>query len=193
MQSLLRMTGALTTIIGLSLCLPITVQAKETQGTAQSTRLKGSTGTVEFRVAAPDLKRISKARVIVIDKNGKVVSSGVTDSRGTWLATLRPELDQRFKQVRPMGTVTALVLAHGYNEEVEFEVPVFPGSIQPVMMIPIAPNRRNEPQADLGNLHRHDIMRMIDAYAREQGLTRQPSVAGEKGYAPWSPQPQGRG
>lgn len=172
--------AALVSLIGFSIYAPA-VQA-QTAGTTK----------VEFRLASPDLKKISGGRIIVIDDTGKVVSTGLTDSQGTWQATVPVEEDPRFKSVRTMGTVTALALAQGYNEEAVFEVPVFAGSVQPIMMIPLSTGRRNEPGYTLGNLHRQDVIRMIDAYAKELDLTKQPPIPGEQGYAPWGSDVKGR-
>ena len=142
---------------------------------------------IEFRVSSPDLKKINGARVLVISDKGTIMANGLTNSEGIWNSKLQVTQDPRFSNIREMGTVTAILFAQGYNEEVVFEVPVYPNSIQPVSMVPIQPGKRNEPVKWLGNLHRHDIGRMVDRYANETGLAKQPGVSGTFGNAAWSP------
>lgn len=160
--------------------LPVHADGKEIKNEIKN-------ASVEFRVSSPNLKSINGARIIVIGDNGDIMANGTTNTSGIWSTTLRVKQDPRFSNVRQMGTVTAIVVADGYNEEAVFEVPVFPGSIQPVTMAPIQPNHRNEPIKDLGNLHRHDLTRMIDQYAKELGLSKQTAIQGEQGYSSWSP------
>ncbi len=143
---------------------------------------------VEFRISSPDLKNIGGARVIIINNKGAIIANGVTNSSGVWSSFLHTEQDPRFVNIHQLGTVTAIVTAVGYNEEVVFEVPVFPGSIQPVTMVPLRPSQRNEPINDLGNLHRHDIRQMIDRYANELGLAKQKPLPGERDDDHWSPE-----
>lgn len=86
-----------------------------------------------------------------------------------------------------MGIVTAIAIANGYNEQVIFEVPVQKHAVESIMMMPIRPNHRNEPTMTVGSIHRHDLSRMINAYAAKVGLKRQDPIPGEQDYAPWSP------
>jgi len=141
---------------------------------------------IEFRVATPDAKTVDGARVIVVEQGGKVLASGVTDKSGIWIASIPIEQDLRFQDIREMGTVTAIAAANGYNEQVVFEVPVVQDGVQPIILNPVQPNKRNEPTVALGNLHRHDVMQFINRYAKALGLQKQSPIPGEKGYAPWN-------
>ncbi|QSO47199.1 hypothetical protein [Alicyclobacillus mengziensis] len=144
--------------------------------------------TIEFRVGTPNLKRVQHARIMVIAPDGNVVASGFTDPSGIWTAYLpnHPQ-DPRFKAVRKLGIATAIVLANGYNEEVVVDVPVDAHAVQPVILKPIQLGKRNEPHVSLGNLHHHDIQRMVDAYAQKFHLKKQPPISSERGDSPWSP------
>lgn len=146
-----------------------------------------ATATVEFRVASVQQQNIVDAEIIVIDENGDILARGRTDAMGKWLCSVPWKVDPRFDDVRPVRTVTAIVVATGYNEHVLFEVPVRPHAVQPVLMTPVGANRRNEPTYGLGNLHRTEIQKMVDSYAKQSGLKRQQPVPGEEGYAPWGP------
>lgn len=159
--------------------------------------LKGAAGSpargpmisaeVEFRISTPEQKRVSGARVIVVAANGKVIATGVTGSDGKWSAKLRVKKDARFAPVQSMGTVTALIVARGYNEEVLFEVPVYSGAVQPVVLRPVQTGVRNEPGAELGNLHRMILMGIVDHYAQLAKLQKQQPIPGEQNYSPWGP------
>jgi hypothetical protein len=143
------------------------------------------TDTVQFRiVSAVDFKPLSKARVIVVGQNGRLLGTGLTNSEGAWSTRLTVPLDPRFKDI---GVVTAICVANGHNENVVFEVPVKQGTIQPVTLYPIKPKLRNEPSATLGQLHHLDVLDIVNKYAQQVGLTRQRAVEGELGYAPWGP------
>ncbi|WDL95797.1 hypothetical protein [Alicyclobacillus sp. ALC3] len=160
-----------------------TAQGNATQPKAGA----GQFETVLFRVGSPSGKRVSGARVIVLDPDGDIVTTGLTDATGEWGAPVPIQVDGRFASVRRMGTVAAIVVATGYNEQVIFTIPVLPHAVQPVILNPITPGARNEPLATLGNLHRQDVRVLIDTYANKLGLKRQPPVHGEYGYAPWGP------
>lgn len=140
---------------------------------------------VEFRVvSAEDFKALQGARLIIIDRSGKVLTTGLTTANGVWSVPLNVDIDPRFKD---LGVVTAICVANGHNENVVFEVPVRQGTVQPITMYPIRPKLRNEASAALGQLHHLDVINIVDQYAQKVGLTRQPALAGEAGYAPWSP------
>lgn len=144
-------------------------------------------GHIEFRVGSPQSKRISGARIIVINPKGEILASGLTDQSGVWKASLPFEPDARYEKVSPRGIVTAIVVANGYNEQAVFEVPVTRDSVQPVVLNTASSNKRNEPTASLGYLHHHDLAAFINKYATKYGLNRQSPIAGEKDYAPWGP------
>ena len=141
--------------------------------------------TIEFRAANPWLKRVTGARIVVIDRSGAILATGLTDSAGLWTAKISTAPDPRFVRSDNLGTVTALVTATGYNEALLFEVPAVQGQVQPVILNPIQQGQRNEPTVALGNIHRHSYMRLIDDYAQRVKLVRQPVIRGEQGYAPW--------
>lgn len=142
---------------------------------------------VRFRVASYTGQRLRGARVIVIDPDGDVITTGLTDASGEYIAPVPERVDGRFASVRRMGTVTAIVLADGYNEQVVFVIPVLANAVQPVLLNPVQSGARNEPHATLGNLHRQDIQILVNTYASKLGLKRQTPIAREHGYAPWGP------
>jgi hypothetical protein len=143
------------------------------------------TATVQFRVvSASDFSTLRGARVIVVGPGGRILRTGLTDARGQWSVPLTVPLDPRFGDI---GTVTAICVANGYNENVVFEVPVKQGTVQPITLYPIRPKLRNEASASLGQLHHLDVIDIVNRYAQELGLTKQPGIVGEQGYSPWSP------
>lgn len=159
--------------------------AEMVKGTTGTTR----TGHVEFRVGTPESKLVSGARIIIVNPEGKVVSTGLTNASGVWDASLPYQDDARYEQVDPRGIVTAIVVATGYNEQAVFEVPVQQDTVvQPIVLFPLSPNQRNEPTASLGNIHRFTLMNFINRYAKQVGLKRQTPITGNHGYAPWGPE-----
>ncbi len=86
-----------------------------------------------------------------------------------------------------MGTVTAIAVARGFNEQIVFDVPVAPGEVQPITLLEAKSGQRNEPFATLGHLHRLIYAQVIDRYARQAHLGKQPPIAREFQYAPWGP------
>ncbi|MBX6351697.1 MAG: hypothetical protein IRZ10_00060 [Thermoflavifilum sp.] len=140
---------------------------------------------VSFRVfSGKDWTPVRDAEVVVIGRDGQVLTRGRTDAQGTWRTSLTAPLDPRLPR---MGAVTALVVARGYNETVIFDVPVKPDTVQPVTLWPIVPGLRNEPTAVLGNIHRLDVIELVNRYARQLGWVKQAPIPGEQGYAPWGP------
>jgi hypothetical protein len=143
------------------------------------------TATVQFRVvSAADFSALRGARVIVVGSDGRMLRTGLTDARGQWSVPLTVPLDPRFGDI---GIVTAVCVANGHNENVVFEVPVKQGTVQPVTLYPVRPRLRNEASASLGQLHHLDVISIVDRYAQELGLARQPGIVGEQGYSPWGP------
>ncbi|GMA64773.1 hypothetical protein NZD89_05275 [Alicyclobacillus fastidiosus] len=141
--------------------------------------------TVTFRVvSAADYQGLKGARVIVVDSSGRVITSGLTNSNGVWSVPLTVNSDPRFDG---LGVVTAICVANGYNENVVFEVPVRQGTVQPITLYPVKPKLRNEASASLGQLHHLDVIEIVNKYASQMGLERQPGLSGESGYAPWGP------
>lgn len=171
---------------------PAPAPGNQTDNSTQPNAAKKEFSVVRFRVAAPSGERVTGARVIVLDPGGDVISSGLTDASGDWNAPIPVAVDGRFASVRRMGTVTAIVVANGFNEQVVFVIPVVPHAVEPVILNPIDRGARNEPTAKLGNLHRHDVQVLVDMYAKKLGLQRQTAIPGELGYAPWGPQQEAR-
>lgn len=148
-------------------------------------RQRSVTDTVQFRVvSAADFKALSGARVIVVAQDGHLLKTGLTNAEGTWSTPITVPVDPRFKDI---GIVTAICVANDHNENVVFEVPVKQGTVQPITLYPIRPKLRNEASASLGQLHHLDVIDIVNKYAQELGLTRQPALTGEQGYAPWGP------
>lgn len=170
---------------------PCTATALASSSHRVSKASKAVEGNVEFRVADRASHRVDGAHVLVVDPQGRVIASGKTDTSGTWMVRMNVPQDPRFASVKPMGTVTALVVAQGYNEQVLFEVPVSSHEVQPVILNPITKGQRNEPTIMLGNLHRHVVAELLNHYATQQGLTRQAPIPGELQYSPWGPAEKG--
>ncbi|MFX4301086.1 hypothetical protein ACOJUR_02230 [Alicyclobacillus tolerans] len=142
---------------------------------------------MEFRVASgKDFKRIAGARIILVQSNGSVLTSGQTNTSGVWRADVPLQQDPRFAGVEKLGIVTAIAVANGFNEEVVFEVPVKQDMVQPIILNPIRGGRRNEPVAVLGNLHRNALAKLVSRYATQLGLKRQ-TIPTEFDVPPWSP------
>lgn len=145
------------------------------------------TATVHFRaISAASEKPIQGARIILIGNGGQILETGVTDANGNWTTAITVNQDERFKDVK-MGTVTAIGLANGHNEEVVYGVPVVEGQVQPITLNPFEPGKRNEPSSYLGNLNHIYQMGLVDKYATKVGLRRQSRIRTADGYAPWSP------
>jgi hypothetical protein len=123
---------------------------------------------------------ISEARFIVIDRNGKIIKTGLSNKKGEWIVPLSTEVDPRFP-TKQMATITLITIAKGFNELVFFNVSVKEhgngkGGIS-VTLHKVDPSRRNEPQflnAEL--IHRFTIFDTLDYYAKLLGLTRQPQI-----------------
>lgn len=144
---------------------------------------------IEFRVADTASKMVPSARIVVVGDDGKVLANGLTNSLGQWAALVKAQPDPRFgPSVQSLDTVTAIAFATGYNEHIVFEVPVRNNAVQPIILYPIQSQQRNEPTAAIGNLHRQDIMSIINKYAQELKLKRQPAIPGDPQNAPWGPQ-----
>ncbi|GGJ12977.1 hypothetical protein GCM10010885_22850 [Alicyclobacillus cellulosilyticus] len=168
---------------------PVTGQVVQAQlrqpGVPQAAASGLVSAVIQFRVvSASDFRALQDARVVLMDRNGRLVKTGLTDSEGIWRANITVPRDPRFRDV---GTLTALVVASGHNETVVFEVPVRKGTVQPVTLQPIQPGLRNEPYYTLGQIHRLDVIDLVNRIASQLGLERQPPIPGESGYAPWGP------
>lgn len=180
-------------MIGVILCssfeLGLTLSAHPAHAVAAADQdtAAGKQGDIEFRVGSPRTTVIGGARVIVLRHDGKIISSGLTDSSGTWNAKVpfyQVEWNEHFST---QGVVNAIVIANGYNEQVVFVIPITAHTIQPVILQPVVLNGRNMPSASLGNIHQHNLRHFVARYAEKVGLKRQAPVPGDFDYAPWGP------
>lgn len=145
---------------------------------------------IKFSVIQGGPHPISGARIIVINQNGKIIATGFTNAKGTWTVSLTVEQDPRFPKKR-VGTVTAIAIAKGFNEEIVFDIPVnqFPPEVdrETFVLEPIHTSsfQRNEPHFRMTySLHRHTAFDMLDYYAKQLGLPHQEeNIMG----TPWSP------
>ena len=81
-----------------------------------------------------------------------------------------------------------MAFANGYVERLFFDVPATEeGSVQVVTLSPINPHQRNEPGYELGMLHRLWVLPLLDLYAEQAGLCKQPSVEGDWNSPHWGP------
>lgn len=133
---------------------------------------------------------IKNARIILIDDNtGVIMQSGLTDEKGIWKTTVSVNRDPRFKN-RKIGTITVITVADGYNETINFNVPVneYKNTInhKTIIMNPIVAERRNEPSYKNGEFHRFTVFDMLDYYAEIHGLKKQPENQ-NYGMHHWSP------
>ncbi|QSO51844.1 hypothetical protein JZ785_24225 [Alicyclobacillus curvatus] len=144
-------------------------------------------GQIEFRVGSSTSSVVAGARVIVINHDGEIVASGLTDSRGTFNASVllyKVDWNQKFTT---KGIVNAIVIANGFNEQAVFIVPITEHTIQPVVLQPINPQRQNLPSSSLGAFSKHDLRMYVDHYADELKLKKQSPIPGDPEYAPWGP------
>jgi hypothetical protein len=135
---------------------------------------------------------ISQARIVLINSFGKIIATELTNSLGEAKIPVTVPKDPRFP-LKNMGEVAIIVVANGYNEHIDFSVPVNEfndntGSVS-ISLWKIDPQRRNEPQFLNGSFHRFTVFEMLNHYAEKIGLKRQ-SIKGD-GYvnpAPWGPE-----
>ena len=145
-------------------------------------------GEIEFRVGSSTSTTVAGARVIVINHEGKIVSTGLTDTQGLFIAHVPMYKAKWNERYDAKGVVNAIVVADGYNEQAVFVIPITEHTIQPVILQPIRPNARNAPSVSLGNFSSYDLAGYIDRYASELHLKRQAPIPGEPSYSPWSAQ-----
>ncbi|MGZ4113210.1 MAG: carboxypeptidase-like regulatory domain-containing protein [Tumebacillaceae bacterium] len=135
---------------------------------------------------------IKGARVIVIDSEGVVQGTGLTNEEGKWSAKLTVPRDLRFP-TKQMGTVTVIAVADGFNECIKFDVSLneYEDGIGHgfVVLKEIDPKYRNEPVFE-ASYHRFTVFEMLDYYAKKVGLVRQPNINGNE-EGPWSPHLKG--
>lgn len=118
---------------------------------------------------------ISNARIIVVNSLGEIIGTELTNSQGEANIPVTVQKDPRFP-MKNMGEVTVIAVADGYNEYVDFSVPINElNDNTGRVFIPlwnIDPTRRNEPQFINGNFHRFTVFEMLDYYAHKIGLKR---------------------
>lgn len=135
---------------------------------------------------------INKARFIVIDQDGEILNTGLSNSKGEWMVPIKVERDMRFP-TKHMGTITLVTIAKGFNENIIFNVSVNEhgennGGIV-VSLNPIKPNHRNEPTIlNAENIHRLTVFETLDYFANILGLKRQSQI--DPGSIQWGPEAQ---
>lgn len=133
---------------------------------------------------------ISGARVIVINSLGEIVASELTNAEGEASVSVTVPRDPRFPML-DMGVVTVIAVANGFNEHINFSVPIneynnHTDSVS-VPLWRIDPNRRNEPHFLNSSIHRFTAFEMLDHYANELGLERQEILFDIGKEPPWGP------
>jgi hypothetical protein len=132
---------------------------------------------------------ISNARIIVINSSGAIIGTELTNSEGEAKIPITVHKDPRFP-MKHMGEVTVIAVANGYNEYINFSVPIneFYDNTGRVFVTlwNIDPNRRNEPQFLNGSFHRFTVFGMLDYYAEKIGLKRQEITVDIGKEPPWS-------
>ena len=66
---------------------------------------------------------ISNARIIVVNSLGEIIGTELTNSEGEAKIPVTVPKDPRFP-MKNMGEVTVIAVANGYNEYVDFSVPI---------------------------------------------------------------------
>ncbi|WP_210471526.1 hypothetical protein [Sporosarcina sp. 6E9] len=132
---------------------------------------------------------ISNARIIVVNSSGEVIGTELTNSEGQVNIPVTVQKDPRFP-MKNMGEVTVIAVANGYNEYVDFSVPInefddHTGTVF-IPLWNIDPTRRNEPQFLNGSFHRLTVFEMLDDYAEKIGLKRQELKVDIGKETPWS-------
>ena len=111
---------------------------------------------------------ISNARIIVVNSTGEIIGTELTNSEGETNISVTVGKDLRFP-MKNMGEVTVIAVANGYNEYVDFSVPInefddHTGTVF-IPLWNIDPTRRNEPQFLNGSYQRFTVFEMLDVYA----------------------------
>jgi hypothetical protein len=134
-------------------------------------------------------KPIRYARVIVINSLGEIIGSGLTNSKGIAEISVTVSRDPRFPR-KKMGVVSIIAVANGYNEHINFNVPIneykdYTGSVN-IALWKIDATRRNEPHYIHASFHRFTVFQMLDYYAEMFGLKRQEITVDIGKEPPWS-------
>ncbi|MCG7335080.1 hypothetical protein MHZ95_07300 [Sporosarcina sp. ACRSM] len=132
---------------------------------------------------------IRNARIIVINSLGAVIGTELTNFEGEANIPVTVHKDPRFP-MKNMGEVTVIAVANGYNEHINFSVPINElndnSARVSVPLWNIDSNRRNEPQFLNGSFHRFAVFEMLDYYAEKVGLKRQEITVDIGKEPPWS-------
>ena len=92
---------------------------------------------------------------------------------------------------RQMGEVTIITVANGYNEQIDFRVPINEfndhTAKDSVSLWIVDSKRRNEPRFTNGSYHRLTVYEMLDEYANQVGLTKQNIKMDVGAEPPWGP------
>jgi hypothetical protein len=171
-------------LIMIVLLAPISVSAEIAKETVSATL----TATVKTNHDDGSIP-IKNSRIIVINSLGEIIGNGLTNSEGIATILLKVDKDPRFP-MKNMGEVTIIAVANGFNEHINFSVPVneyddYTARVY-VPLWKIDPNRRNEPQFINGNFHRFTVFDMLDYYAGKVGLKRQNIIVDIGKEPPWS-------
>lgn len=184
------------TIISLSVCIGTLVLISHFSGFNKN--IDVISAEIEFKVNylieenhnIDSYASIKNARLILVDdKNGKIITTGLTDENGVLKTNITVRKDLRFNE-KNMGTITVIAVADGFNETIHFNIPINEhaslASGDSIMLYPFVPGKRNEPHFEYAHFHRFTVFEMLDYYAGLIGLERQ-SVAEDGDTPPWSP------
>ncbi|UPM56292.1 hypothetical protein [Gottfriedia acidiceleris] len=164
----------------------LTLAAKLNEVSATLTVQVGPTATSSGETGQP----IKGARVIIINSLGKILSTELTDSKGIAKINVLVNKDPLFPN-RQMGEVTIITVAKGYNEQIDFRVPINEfndhTAKDSVSLWIVDPKRRNEPRYTNGSYHRLTVYDMLDDYANQVGLTKQNIKMDVGAEPPWGP------
>jgi len=135
-------------------------------------------------------KPIRNARIIVINSLGEIIGTELTNTDGEATIPVTVQKDRMFP-MKNMGEVTVIAVANGYNEQINFNVPIneFNDNTGRVF-VPLSnidPKKRNEPQFINGSFHRLTVFEMLDYYGEKLGLKRQNIKEDSISPAPWGP------
>lgn len=171
-------------VIMIAFLFPFTVRAEINKETVIATL------TATVKTNHDDGKKpISNARIIVIDSLGEIVGTALTNSEGIAIIPVSTQKDQQFP-MKNMGEVTIIAVANGFNEHINFSVPVNEYNDHTarvyVPLWKIDPNTRNEPHYLHGSFHRFTVFEMLDYYAEKAGLKRQEITVDIGKEPPWS-------
>ncbi|TYP70175.1 carboxypeptidase-like regulatory domain-containing protein [Paenibacillus methanolicus] len=131
---------------------------------------------------------VPHARILVIDRDGTFLTTGLSNAKGNWTMPVRVLIDPRFPTKR-MGMLTVIVIAEGYSEQIFFDVPVdqhgFGEGDVRVTLDKIVAGRRCEPRAwNADGLHRFTVFNTLDYYAKQLGLEERVQIDGEMHWGP---------